>query len=140
MSLGNLILFDGEDTPVAHTFVHARTGTDFAQWDEPAVTNYIGRPKVTMEMIRPKGQSRVANRNVKCKIRVEVPTMETLSNDTATGIAPAPTIAYRLMAEVVYTLPDRSSEQERENLSALLAQCLSTADAKDFVNEYKTPG
>lgn len=139
MSLSTITVQDGETTPVDHVFEHARVGTDFAQWDTPSTTEYIGREKLTLMLKRPSGPSNVANRNVKLVAKLEMPVMEVLSNDTVTGIQPAPTVAYRTVAELTLTLPDRCTQQQRKNLRFLLRDIMGGATFGDFVDDYKVP-
>jgi len=135
----NIVINDGQTTPVAHTFAPAKTSTDFALFEDRAAGIYIGYNKLTFELQRPSGQSQIANRNLKLRLKVETPKMETVSNSTISGIAPAPTIAYRPVLEVIATLPERCSLQDRKDLQAYLKNVFSNAAVTAAFENYELP-
>lgn len=134
----NIVINDGQTTPVAHTFAPAKTMADFALFEDRAAGIYIGYNKLTFSLKRPQPQAAdVANRNLKLSIKLETPKMETVSNNTVTGIAPAPTVAYRPVAELVVTLPERCSLQDRKDLQALVRNALSNAFVTAAFENYE---
>lgn len=135
--IANIVLNDAQAPTVAHTFAPARTPVDGAMWEDRSASQYIGYNKLSMELTRPKGPNGQATRNIKAVIRVETPKMETVSNSSVSGIAPAPTVSYRPMAEVTFTLPERCSLQDRQDLLAYLSQLLSNQFAADLVEKYE---
>jgi hypothetical protein len=56
-----------------------------------------------------------------------------------TGISPAPTIAYVMKAEVIFTLPERSALQDRKDLMALLKNFLATAVGQTAIESFELP-
>jgi len=138
-AIANIVINDGQSTPVAHTFAPARTSADYALLEDRAAGVYIGYNKLTMMLERPKGQSRDASRNLKLVIRVETPKLENVTNSTISGIAPAPTISYRPMAELTVTLPERCSLQDRKDLQAYVKNVLSNTFVTDAFERYELP-
>lgn len=136
--IANIVLNDAQATPVAHTFGPARTPVDGALWEDRSSSQYIGYNKVTMELKRPTGSSGgSANRNIKAVIRVETPKLENVTNSTVSGIAPAPTVSYRPMAELTFTFPERCSLGDRKDLQKYILQLMSNAFVTDLVEKYE---
>lgn len=137
-AIGNLAAADLESTPVTHTFEPVRTSADYAVWEDKSFSQYIGFWKVTMQLKRPQGNAKVASRNLEAIIRVETPVLETLGTNDA-GITPAPTVSYRPMAEVKYTLPERSTLQQRKNLRGVLLNILGLGASVELVDAFRVP-
>lgn len=138
-AVSNIVLNDGQGTPVAHTFAPARTMSDMAQFEDRAGGIYIGYNKLTINLDRPTGASGSATRNLKLKVKIETPKLETVSNNTVSGIAPAPTISYRPVAELVVTLPERCSLQDRKDLRAYLINFLNSSTSQLAFESYELP-
>lgn len=138
-AIANIVINDGEATPVAHTFEPAKTTADYAFWEDRDAGIYIGNKKLTVQLSRPSGNGNVGNRNLRVMIKIEVPRMETLSNSTVSGIMPAPTVAYRSVAEMNFTLPERSTLQERKNLRAFVAQLMGNGQIADVIDKLSIP-
>lgn len=138
-AIADIVINDGEATPVAHTFEPAKTQNDFAMLEDRSSGVYIGYNKMTFSLRRPKGPSQSANRNLRLNIKIETPKMEVVSNDTITGIAPAPTVSYRPVVELNVTLPDRCSLQDRKDLQAFITNALSNAFVTDAFENYELP-
>lgn len=132
---------DAQATPVVHTFTPVVVDTGYISYEELDVVEYIGRYKVVTSITRPKGMSKDgSNRNIKVHVRVELPTLETLSNDTYNGIAPSATLAYRTVGSADFILPERSTQVERESCRTMLsAILLKTNVAGDLVDLYQLP-
>lgn len=139
----NIVINDGAATPVAHTFVPAITTADNSVFEDKAAGIYIGYNRIRMMLERPStqntGKPRQANGNLRLKVVIETPKLETLSNSTVTGISPAPTIAYVMKAEVIFTLPERSALQDRKDLMALLKNFLATAVGQTAIESFELP-
>lgn len=115
-AIANIVLADALGTPVNHTFEPARSTADFAQWEDRSSTYYVGYNKITMQLKRPSGSQKTGNRNLRAMVKIETPKLENVTNSTISGIAPAPTVAYRLTKESVYVLPERCALQDRKDL------------------------
>lgn len=138
-AITNVVINDGLATPVAHTFAPAKTQSDFAVLEDRASGIYIGYNKLTFALKRPSGPSKDASRNLKLSIKIETPKLETVSNNTYSGIAPAPTVSYRPVAELTVTLPERCTLQDRKDLQAFTKNVLSNAFVTDAFEKYELP-
>lgn len=136
----NIVLDDAQPTPVAHTFAPSRSGNDMEQWEDRSASQYIGFNKLTLQITRPTGNTNSAgSRNLRLTLRIETPKLETISNSTVTGIAPAPTVAYRPMGELSFVFPERCIAQDRKDLRAMFLDLLADSQVVDFVENYALP-
>lgn len=138
-AIANIVLNDAQATPVAHTFAPAKTVADYALLEDRVAGLYIGFNKLVFDLRRPKGNAQVANRNIDLVIRVETPKLEVVSNNTVSGIAPAPTVSYRPVAELKFTFPDRCSLQDRKDLQKYVLQLMSNSFVTDAVEKFELP-
>lgn len=115
-AIANIVLADALGTPVNHTFEPARSAADFAQWEDRSSAYYIGYNKITMQLKRPSGNQKSGNRNLRATVKIETPKLETVSNSTISGIAPAPTVSYRPTVTTEYVLPERCALQDRKDV------------------------
>lgn len=138
-AISNIVINDGQGTPVAHTFAPAKTQADMALLEDRVAGIYIGYNKLTFSLTRPTGASQAATRNLKLSIKVETPKLETVSNNTVSGIAPAPTISYRPVVELIATFPERCSLQDRKDLQAYIKNALANTFVTDAFEKYELP-
>jgi len=126
-SAANIVIADAQGTPVDHTFVPVgfdKNGVFW--WDDQTVggTNppAIGFWRISAEFKRPasaKVGDNSSNRVQRITIGLHEPVLETVSNSTVTGIAPAPTVAYIQRAFMEYIIPERASYLDRANLAKM---------------------
>lgn len=138
-AIANIVINDGQGTPVAHTFAPAKTQADMALLEDRTAGIYIGYNKLTFALMRPVGASKEATRNLKLSIKIETPKLETVSNHTVSGIAPAPTISYRPVVELIATFPERCSLQDRKDLQAYIKNVLANSFVTDAFEKYELP-
>lgn len=138
-AITNIVINDGLTTPVAHTFAPAKTSADMALLEDRVSGIYIGYNKLTISLMRPVGDAKAATRNLKLLIKLETPKMEVVSNNTISGIAPAATVSYRPVVEMIATLPERSTLQDRKDLQAYIRNALSNAFITDAFEKYELP-
>lgn len=138
-AIANITINDGQSTPAAHTFAPAKTQADMALLEDRSAGIYIGYNKLTFLLARPSGPSKDATRNLKLTIKVETPKLEVVSNSTVSGIAPAPTISYRPVAELIVTLPERCTLQDRKDLQAYVKNLMANSFVTDAFEKYELP-
>jgi len=133
-------ILDGEDTPVTRVFEPVTVGVSSAAW-ETQTDPYVGRNKIVVSHAYPKGPpSRDGSgRNIKVMVRLETPILEPIGTETASGILPTATVGYRPQCEIKFTLPERSTAQDRENLRTLLRNLLGHARVIEAVDEFSFP-
>lgn len=142
-AIANIVLNDAQATPVARTFAYAsmdnQRGTGQVVFEDRAAGVYIGYNKLTLGIVRPKGDARSASRNLQLMIKIETPKLEVLSNSTVSGIAPAPTVSYRPVADLKVTLPERSQLQDRKDLQKFVREALTNAFVTDMFEKFELP-
>lgn len=142
-AIANIVLNDAQATPVAHTFAYAsmdnQRGSGQVVFEDRVAGVYIGYNKLTLGITRPKGDARSASRNLQLMIKIETPKLEVLSNSTVSGIAPAPTVSYRPVADVKVTLPERSQLQDRKDLQKFVREALTNAFVTDMFEKFELP-
>jgi len=119
----DIIAFDGESTPVSHTFVvdHVEyTGTDLnAFWQEktPGVPeNAQGTVQLSRRKVN-SGMTRIG-------FMVKLPVMESVNGANLSGYTAAPKVAYVDSAEGVQWVHPRSLAQGRQNAKTILFRIL----------------
>jgi len=89
----------------------------------------IGYPAFTLSVRKPTKVSRI----YRVVAKVYLPTLEQTSPSTATGIQPAPTLAYACQCVMEFMLPERSTATERARLfsyvRSLFATTITASDA-----------
>lgn len=138
-NIANIVLNDAAATPVAHTFAPAIAEAGRAVFEDRVTGVYIGFNKLTLTLSRPTGQPQSATRNLTLSIKIETPKMEVVSNGTVSGIAPAPTVSYRPVAELKVTMPERAALQDRKDLQKFMREVLANSFVTDMFEKYELP-
>lgn len=127
-----IVLTDAASTPVARSYyVLPPQKNGILAWIDRTQAVLKGANRLTLEQ---RESSRATNAR-KVHWKLETPVLEQTSASTSTGIQPAPTLAYTLLATIEFVLPDRSSLQERKDLLAqvrdLIDEAIVTAQVQD---------
>lgn len=132
-AIAALTLADGQTTPVNHTFSPLGTSLGIAKWVDRVAGIAIGFPQITMSIKEP---STKGSQNYKVVRKVVLPVLDISSPSTSTGIQPAPSRAYELINVSEWTLPARSTNQQRADLLAFCknfdANIIFTDAVKNF--------
>lgn len=125
----NIVLADAQATPVNHTFVPVGRDKNAVFWfEDQSAANAIGNWKVSIELTKPPVPTAKASsdgRTVRAKIGLHEPILENVSNNTVSGIAPAPTISYVPRCFAEFVMPERASLQNRKDLRKMMASLLA---------------
>jgi hypothetical protein len=132
-AFANITLNDGQATPVAHTFTARRILNNVAKWQDLSSGYAVGFPTVEATLREPVPGSKIPC--YKCTININAPKLETVNASTYSGITPAPTKAYDVLAKVEFILPERSALQDRKDILAYCANALAQADLKAMVQD-----
>lgn len=134
-AIASMTINDGAATPVAHTFAPVNIDSaGVAKWADRSGGIALGYPVISESLRTPNK----ASRNYKAMFKVVVPVLEVTSPSTSTGIQPAPTKAYDLIATVEIVMPERSSLQERKNLSAYVKNFLANANVTNAIENFES--
>lgn len=128
----DIVLADAQATPVDHTFIPLGRDPKGVFWyEDQSLTNTIGFWRISVETKRPQAAqagTQSKDRTYRTTIGLHEPVLETLSNSTVSGIAPAPTVAYMPRVFTEYVVPERSALLDRKNLRKMNASLQSEAD------------
>lgn len=134
-----IVIADAQGTPVNHTFSPVGflpTTPDVYLFEDRSAGSFIGFWRVTASVIRPQVLSKSAKGELKVKVQLQLPKLETLGN-SATGITPPDTLAYVPKVDVTYTLPERCSQLDRDNLVKMLPLLLANIQIQNLVKVYE---
>lgn len=137
-AISDIILNDGQTTPVAHTFSPAKSNPDYSMFEDRVGGIYIGYNRLHISLTRPKGESKVANRNLKVAIVIETPVLETLGNSDS-GLTPAPTVAYKGTVRCEIAIPERSTLAFRKDQRKFIANALASTAVIDAIENLAMP-
>lgn len=122
-------------TPVDRVFKPARRLNDIYSWENRAGGIPAGYDQVTMSF-RPPSKTAKAT---KLQIVLTAPILEQTSASTATGIQPAPTVAFADRVEINVICHQRSSLQNRKDLLAMARDLFSDPSVTAAVHELDMP-
>ncbi len=143
MAAANIVLADALATPVNHTFVPLGPDRDGIFWfEDQSQASPIGYWRISYQLKRPApGQagSSSSNRTYRAVIGLHEPVLETVSNNTVSGIAPSPTISYAPRCFTEYVMPERSSLQNRKDLRKMNFNLQNESQLVSLVETLVTP-
>ncbi|DAD52823.1 coat protein [ssRNA phage SRR7976357_6] len=143
MAAVNIVLADAQGTPVNHTFVPLGPDKDGVFWfEDQSQASPIGFWRISYQLKRPPpgatGQSS-SQRTYRAAIGLHEPILENVTNNTVSGIAPAPTIAYSPRCFVEYVMPERTALLDRKNLRKMTYNLQNEAQLIALVENLVTP-
>lgn len=127
----NLVLADGQTTPVNKTFTPADCTSALASWTDRSSGMAIGYPEITLSLSKGKDVHRVV-------AKVVVPTLEVISGSDG-GYTPSPKVAYQTVGKVEFIFPARSTLQNRKDIVAFVKNFLANAAVTKATEEYERP-
>jgi len=130
-----ITLTDAASTPVNRVFAPAKRDADVYRWDYRGTGIIAAYDQLTISTRLPSKSSKAT----KVTMRLACPTMEQTSASTATGIQPAPTVAYTSIGEITLVLPERSNLQDRKNILAMMRDLIGEALTTAVVETYDAP-
>jgi hypothetical protein len=127
-AIASISLVDGQPTPATRVFAPVGIDSNYvATYENRSTGIAVGYDGLSIGMRRPsKG-----NRNYKHTVRLALPTLETTSPSTSSGIQPAPTKAYDCFAVIEFVSPERSTTQNRKDMVTLLRNALAAGNVVD---------
>lgn len=136
----NIVLADGQATPVSHTFGPNSgdgnvPGASVISYEDRSGGIKVGYPVIQITTRPPTRQ----NRNHKVTLLVKRPVLENVTNSTVSGIAPAPTVSYDVTAKIEFVLPERSTLDVRKDALAYAKNLLANAVVTSAVQDLESP-
>lgn len=133
-ALASMTIADGTAVPVNRTFAPVNIdAAGVAKWADRSGGIALGFPVIT-ELVRTPTKD---SRSYKVSAKVILPVLELTSPSTASGIQPAPTLAYNLLATIELVLPERSSLLERKHINAFVKNYLANVNWTNAVELFE---
>jgi hypothetical protein len=142
-ALANIVIADALGTPVNHTFVPVLNANGVFKWqDQTAASNPsavpIGFNEITASALMSKDVDRGKGRFA-LDFRYNMPTLETISNSTASGILPAPVWGYDCTVFIKTVFSARSTLQNRSDAIKMAALAWQNSQLTDWLKNYQMP-
>jgi len=129
-AFADIILLNGEDTPVSKTFSPVGRENGVASWAETSGGVALGFPTVT-------ASSKRNAENIRVKTTVKIPVMETLGTADSGYTAP-PSVAYTARHSSEFLLPLRSGTDVRKDILAFAINLTADAVIASLVEELES--
>jgi hypothetical protein len=143
MAASNIVIADAQATPVNHTFVPLGPDKDGAFWfEDQSQASPIGYWRISYQLKRPPVSAAGQNSNqrtFRAVIGLHEPILENVTNNTVSGIAPAPTISYVPRSFAEFVMPERASLQNRKDLRKMTNLLLAETQLISLVENLVTP-
>lgn len=137
---GNIVINDGQATPVAHTFNPNSgdgnvPGASVIEYEDRSGGISVGFPVITVTSRKATKQSK----QHKLTFHTRWPVLETLSGSTLAGITASPTKAFDLTARTEFVLPERAVVAQRKDLLAIQKNLLAHSVVTQAVQDLESP-
>lgn len=119
-TFADIILNNGEPTPVAKTFKVKLNDNRVSTWEDRSLGIPVGYAIVRL-------QTSESDTVRKVKISVACPTLEAVAGANGSGFAPASAVAYVHRCTTEFILPQRGTLAERKNILAFMLNALANA-------------
>lgn len=134
-AVANIVIKDGQATPVDHTFSPSRQSGDLFVWNDRSAGVAAGFN--TISVLTRFGASSNAGQRV--TVKVIAPTLAVTAPSSGTGVQPNPTAAYQCLATVEFLLPNASDLAARKNIYAYVKNLVATAFVQGMVENLDAP-
>lgn len=130
----NLVLNDGQTTPVAKTFSARGADMKMALYTDVSGGIGIGMGKITLSYV----QSPAPNGTYRVEMRITIPVLEVISGSDG-GYTPVPKVAFNCFHKSEFVVPNRASLQDRKNILAYAKNALAHALLSETVVDLNPP-
>lgn len=139
----NIVLADAQGTPVNHTFIPIGLDSDGVYWwTDQSQANAVGFWRISVKVKAPAAASAGVSSNGRTQrvtVGLHEPVLETNGDSSASGILPAPQVAYVSRAIMEYVLPERNTTQNRKDLRKMAYLLQNDAQIINFVENLVFP-
>lgn len=143
MAASNIVLADAQGTPVNHTFVPLGPDREGVFWfEDQSQASPVGYWRISYQLKRPApagAGTSSTQRTYRAVIGLHEPILENVTNNTVSGIAPAPTISYIPRSFTEYVMPERTSLQNRKDLRKMNYNLQNETQLIALVETLATP-
>lgn len=136
-TLVNIVLADALATPVNHTFIPLGADEKGVQWlVDQSQSNAVGYWRISISTsapLPPKAGESSQGRTFRIKVALHEPILETNGDSSASGILPAPTVAYIPRSFTEFVVPERATLQNRKDLWKMTQLLMANAQVQTAV-------
>lgn len=133
-AISAIVINDGQTTPVAHTFNPVQSNPNALYRENQAGLALIGQPWITC-VVKPDS----GNGLNKVVITLDLPALETVTGQNASGYTAAPKVAYENKFVGTFFLPSRGTSAQRKDLRVLLANLLANSQVVAVLENLEVP-
>lgn len=123
----NIIIKDGQPTPVAHTFAVKSNDLRVSKYEDRAGGVPIGYGKLDIVT------KDINKNNRRVSLAIEVPVLEAVSGANPQGFTPAASVNHFEKVDINFTLNSRSTTQNRRDILAYAINALTLELVKSLV-------
>lgn len=134
-AIANIVINDGQATPVAHTFYPQASDPDAVYRESLSGIALIGNGtmKATVKL------SSAAEGLNRVRLVLALPALETVTAQNSAGYTAAPKVAYTNTASMDFILPNRGTTAQRKDLRVLCSNLLLNAQVIDIIENLNRP-
>jgi hypothetical protein len=133
-AIANIILADGQGSPVNHTFAPVNQEGVSSLWNDAVTGVVAGFPLLRLKTNADSGESEVD----KITFNIDVPILEALSA-AASGFTPGPTVAYTLRFKAETIIPRRATQAQRDDIAAYAKNLMAHATVQAAIKNRDYP-
>lgn len=133
--VANIVIKDGQATPVDHTFKPTRQSGDMFVFSDQSSDVAAGFKTISV-MTRFESNG---NAGRKITMKVIDPTLAVTAPASGTGVQPNPVSAYQTMATIEFLLPQAAKIANRKDLLAYVKNLVSHAFVASMVEDLDAP-
>jgi hypothetical protein len=127
-AFANIVLNDGQATPVAHTFQPKTCIGTTALYEDRSSGIAVSYKKLQIDTKDTTNLRRI-------HVRVQDPVLEAVTGSNPAGFTPAPQVAFYGDFDGTFTVHNRSSLQNREDLIAYVSNLMTNAVLRALVRD-----
>lgn len=133
-AIANIVVNDGETTPVAHTFQPVSSGLNSLYREALPGVPLLGQGSIKL-VSKP-----VTNQGLdRRKITLAIPIMEAVLGTNAAGYTAAPEVAHVVTMNIEVIAHERATAQEIDNVRTMALNILGDSQLVDFLDNRETP-
>lgn len=126
-----------DSVPGAHVFNPIQS-VDPATYSRNGVAGMpvVGEEQIFLSLKNGARTSEAVNR---VKVTLRIPVLETPAGGTPSGYVASPRVAYHLMVNAEFILPNRSTALQREDLRVMLSNLLLNSQVVSLIDDLEKP-
>jgi hypothetical protein len=129
-AMSNISVYDGEDTPVQHTFLPVSSDRDNGKNEAVWRENLSGVGLEAQPTVR-LGTQRLRSGVYKVDLEVALPTQEVVTGSNAAGYSAAPKVAHVPRGKITFFFDERATQTERKNVRMIISNILRASTASN---------